>query len=141
MKIAIFSDNFYPELSGISDSIIASGQALARRGHEIIYFAPRYSAADYALVNRQDNDSSFGENIFVHRFSSFPFPAPTKQGRLVIPTLWRWLNLKKYHFDVIHTQDFFGVGLEALMASKMLKIPMVGTSHTPYNRIYRLWRV
>jgi len=32
MKIAIFSDNFYPEMSGISDSIISLAKELAARG-------------------------------------------------------------------------------------------------------------
>jgi len=42
MKIAIYSDNFFPELSGISDTIIASGKELARRGHLVNYFVPKY---------------------------------------------------------------------------------------------------
>jgi UDP:flavonoid glycosyltransferase YjiC (YdhE family) len=42
MKIASFSENVYPELSGISDSIIALARELAGRGHEIHFFVPRY---------------------------------------------------------------------------------------------------
>ena len=47
MKIAFFADNFYPELSGIADSILLTGVELAKRGHEIHYFVPKYSQKDY----------------------------------------------------------------------------------------------
>ena len=37
VKIAYFSDNFYPEISGISDSIVTTGEELRKRGHEVMY--------------------------------------------------------------------------------------------------------
>ncbi len=46
MRIAFFSDNFYPELSGISDSILESGIALAARGHQIEFIVPAYYRND-----------------------------------------------------------------------------------------------
>ena len=54
MRIAMFTDNFYPELSGISDSIMTTGYELARRGHEVAYYAPRYSTQDYEAMRLPD---------------------------------------------------------------------------------------
>ncbi len=131
MKIAIFSDNFYPELSGIADSIISLARCLAKRGHEVLFCAPRYSRKNYRLVNRPPGEPALGERVRVRRFASLPYPGPTGQSRLVLPTGLRWLWLKGFKPDLIHTQLFFGVGLEALVAARRLKVPLVGTSHTP----------
>jgi glycosyltransferase involved in cell wall biosynthesis len=137
MRIAIFSDNFYPELSGITDSILMTGRNLAKRGHQIDFYAPAYSKQNYELINSKVKDEDLGKNINVHRFFSFPFPTPTRQGRLVWPTFWRWTEMKKNMPDIIHTHLFFGCGLEALSAAKHLNRPLVGTSHTPINEFVR----
>ena len=36
----MFADNFYPELSGIADTILITGTELAKMGHEITFFVP-----------------------------------------------------------------------------------------------------
>ena len=139
MRIAIFSDNFYPELSGITDSITALGKELAKRGHAVQYYAPYYSKRDYERVGLREKDAEFGERIGVTRFWSFPAHAPSGQGRGVIPTPWHWLGAKAFRPDIIHTQLFYGTGLEALIAARLLKIPLVGTNHTAvkaYSQFY-----
>lgn len=130
MRIAIFSDNFYPELSGISDSLISLAKELARRGHFVNFYVPEYSSKDYAIANLKKKEINLGEKIKVSRFFSFHYPTPTKQGRMVLPCGLRTLSIKKFNPDIIHSQHFFGVGLEALIASKFLKKPFIGTNHT-----------
>lgn len=130
MRIAIFSDNFYPELSGISDSLISLAKELARRGHFVNFYVPEYSSRDYAIANLKKEEIELGEKITINRFSSLHYPTPTKQGRMVLPWGLRSLSIKKFNPDVIHSQHFFGVGLEALIASNILKKPLIGTNHT-----------
>jgi len=131
MRIAFFCDNFYPELSGISDSIIASAQELAKRGHTVHFFVPKYSEKDFKIAGiNSKREIDLDNGVEITRFAAFPYPAPTNQGRMVIPTGLRWLKIKKFKPDIIHSHLFFGVGLEALMAAKILKVPFVGTNHT-----------
>jgi len=137
MKIAVFSDNFYPELSGITDSIMSSAKELGRLGHEIDFYAPRYSEKDFSMIGVSFKEPDLGENVRFHRMCSFPYPAPTKQARMVIPTFLRWMSMKENKPDIIHSHLFFGVGMEALAASKFLKVPMVGTSHTPISEFLK----
>lgn len=130
MRIAVFSDHFYPELGGIQDSIEALAAALAGRGHRVDFYAPRYSAADYRRGAAPRDDPDLGPNVRIFRLPSLPFPSSTAQSRLVLPRPWAWLRLLgASRPDVIHTQTFFGVGLEALTAGKLLNIPVVGTNH------------
>ncbi len=131
MKIAIFSDNFYPEMSGVTDSIVTLAKNLSKLGHEVVFFVPKYATKDFLIIGVEDKEIDLGPKIKVVRFGASPYRTSTGQGRMVLPTFWRWLKVKKGKVDIIHTQDFFGAGLEALIAAKLLRIPLVGTNHTP----------
>jgi glycosyltransferase involved in cell wall biosynthesis len=134
MKIAIFSDFFYPELSGVTDSITLLGAALADLGHSVMFVVPRYGKQDYKILNESGEKAPGEKNIFVERLPSIHYPySSTKQSRLT-PPLGRgiWL-MKRFAPDIIHTHSPFGPGLEALLASKIFHKPLVGTNHTPYS--------
>jgi glycosyltransferase involved in cell wall biosynthesis len=138
MKIAIYSDNFYPEMSGISDSIIALAQDLSRRGHKVNFYAPRYSKKNFRISKLEPKELDLGKNIEIFRLPSIPYPStPTKQGRIALPILSSYRHLKKFDPDVIYTQDFFFAGIEALVISKLLKKPLVGTNHTPISEFLK----
>lgn len=130
MKIGIFSDNFYPEMSGITDSIITLVKNLVKYNHQVVFFVPEYKEKDFKVIDAEFREIDLGPNVKVVRFFALPYPLSTGQGRLVLPTIWRWWRVKKEKLDIIHTQDFFGMGIEALIAAKLLKIPLVGTNHT-----------
>lgn len=130
MKIAIFSDNFYPEISGISDSVISLAKELAGRGHEIRFYVPRYPKRCHTKVGLECKEIDLGKNISIERLFSVPYPSGTGQGRAVIPNPFAAFNVRKFNPDVIHTQLFFGAGLFALWSAKILKKPLVGTNHT-----------
>lgn len=144
MKIAFFTDNFCPELSGISDSIIATGTELARRGHQIKYFAPRYSKRGYQLAGATRQELDLGPNVKIHRMLSLPYKSPTLQGRAAIPNLLRGF-FSKDKFDIIHSQSFFSSGVDALCLSKIKHTPLIGTNHTliesfiNYSPIHSQW--
>lgn len=133
MKIAIFSDFFYPEISGISDSVILLGQELAKRGHTVMFVVPWYAKSDYRVAGLKPGDN-FGPNIIMKRLPSIGIPfSPTKQMRtplfLGLGIYWLW----KFKPDVIHTHSPLSPGYEAWLASKLFKIPFVGTNHTPMS--------
>ncbi len=137
MKIAMFSDNFYPELSGISDSIVMSARELASLGHEVVIYAPRYSKRDFLRYNVLGEEVDLGEHVKIRRLFSMPYPGATQQSRLAFLTFLRWISLSGEWPDIIHTHLFFGVGFEGLIASRMLGVPLVGTSHTPIVEFMR----
>jgi glycosyltransferase involved in cell wall biosynthesis len=130
MRIAMFSDNFYPELSGISDSIMTTGRELARRGHEVAYYGPRYSAQDFAAMNLPDV-ATIGPGTSIHRLPSVRFKSGTGTSQAAIPVLAAHSSLRRFNPDIIHFHHIFGAGLEAIMESRLLKKPLVETNHTP----------
>lgn len=140
MKIAIFSDNFYPELSGISDSIILLARELAKLNHEINFYVPEYGAKNYQALNESGQEPDLGSKIKIKRLFSLPAPFINDYARIVIPAPWRRL-FNDFKPDIIHTQLFFGVGLEALAAAKLNKIPLIGTNHTAISEFVKLMPV
>ena len=137
MRIAMFSDNFYPELSGIADSIILVARELARRGHRIHIYAPRYTRANHELLGLPSTEINLGDCISVTRLASLPYPTGTGQGRMVVPTGVRWRLLRRFCPDVVHVHLPFGLGLEGMLAARILGKPLVGTNHTPLTEFLR----
>ena len=137
MKIGIFSDNFYPELSGIADSITSLSKELVKQNDTVEFYAPRYSPQNFAVAKLSVGEIDLGANIHVTRLPSISYPTPTMQGRIAF---WNKSILKAFqnkNIDVIHTQLFFGVGLMALRASRLFKKPLVGTNHTAITEFAR----
>jgi 1,2-diacylglycerol 3-alpha-glucosyltransferase len=138
MKIAIFSDNFYPEISGISDSIIMLAKELVQMGHEVHFFGAKYSKKDFKKASMPYEELDLGEKVKVHRFWSLPMlGSPTGQSRVVIPFGLRLLKFRKEKFDIVYTQSPYGCGMEALFMSRMFGIPLIGTNHTPVTEFTR----
>jgi len=131
MRIAMFTDYFYPELGGIQDSIATISRSLGRRGHQVDIYAPRYAARDYRRIGAAVRERDLGANVRVRRRPSLPFPSSTRQSRaaLLSPIAWAVLACRAKP-DVIHAHSFFGVGLEALLNGICLGIPVIGTNHT-----------
>jgi len=131
MKIAVFTDYFFPELGGIQDSIAITARSLGLRGHTIDIHAPRYAAGDYRRVNATVRDHDLGANVRIHRSVSLPFPSSTRQSRVALPSPLVLAALSgPARPDIIHTHSFFGIGLEAVLAGAVFGIHVVGTNHT-----------
>ncbi|MGA9855570.1 MAG: glycosyltransferase [Gammaproteobacteria bacterium] len=129
MRIAVFTDNFYPEIGGIQDSIRTTVRALGTRGHEIMVFAPAAAERDYRRANLPVGEPEFGANVTVRRLFSVPMPSSSQQSRIVIPIGQSWRELAEFQPDIVHTHSFLGVGLEGLWSARRFGVPVVGTNH------------
>lgn len=129
MRIAVFTDSFYPELGGIQDSVLSECRELGKRGHQVVIFAPRAGRQDFTLAGVPEQEADMGENVQVRRLFSLPIPSSTGQSRLLVPTGRRWRQLRPFAPDIIHTHTFLGAGREALSAARHLGVPVVGTNH------------
>jgi 1,2-diacylglycerol 3-alpha-glucosyltransferase len=132
VRIAFFSDNFYPEISGIADAILSLASELEKRGHAVCFVSPHYTEANFAKANVFLKAPPGVKREQIKTLPSIPYlGSPTSQGRIAIPIGFSYSFIKKFKPDVLHVQSPFGVGLEALLIAKILKIPVVGTNHTP----------
>ncbi len=119
MKIAMFTETWFPQVNGVVSSTSWFVDELVRQGHEVEIFAPAPGESSY-------------NGVPVHRFKSFAF-RPYPEFRATLPPVRINRLVKGKGFDVIHTHGPFSMGLAGLYAARRNKIPVVSTFHTPIS--------
>lgn len=122
MNIGIFTDSYFPQVSGVATSIKTLKEDLERKGHQVYIFTTTDPGVDKDKVE---------PNIF--RFASIPFISFTDR-RIAVRGLFHALEVaKELDLDIVHTQTEFSMGWIGKFVAKNLKIPCVHTYHTMYE--------
>jgi glycosyltransferase involved in cell wall biosynthesis len=123
MRVALFSEVYWPMVSGVGVTLLRLTKALEQRGHVV-----RVYTASYALPQGQSDRPE------VHRSPSVPlFLYPDVQWafprqRDIVD------DLGEFSPDVVHVATEFAVGLAGLKAARQLKLPVVASAHTDYDK-------
>ncbi len=121
MRIGMFTDSYFPQVSGVSTSIRILKEELEAKGHEVIIFTTTDPNA------REDE-----KNII--RLTSIPFLS-FRDRRIAVKGMNRALKeAKKQKIDIVHTHTEFSLGLTGKFVGYMLQIPTVHTYHTMYEK-------
>ena len=127
MKILIVSESYWPNLDGgaIAQRMLAHG--LSKDGHDIEVWAPGKYYHSY-----QEKDGK----ILVYRERSFVVPQ-NKRYRFSLWPFWHGISIvRKVRPNIIHIHAPSEIGLAAIIAAKIYKIPIVITNHVmPENLI------
>lgn len=123
MKIAIFSDTFFPQFNGVTTTVFQSAKSLIKQGHEVVIFTLSPDAKKY----EEENDNL--KIISLPNIPALIYPSL----RFTLPFGFSLNKMRKFKPDIIHSHTPFAVGMEAVMCSKLFKIPLVGTHHTFYD--------
>lgn len=122
MNIGIFTDTYYPQVSGVATSIKTLRRQLERLGHTVYVFT---------TTDPNVEKNVYEPNIF--RFSSVPFISFTDR-RIAVRGVFQALQVaRELNLDIVHTQTEFSLGLIGKFVAKNLKIPCVHTYHTMYE--------
>lgn len=122
MKIAMFSDTYEPQVSGVATSLKILSEELIRQGHEVYIFTT------------SDPDANDSGKFNIYRIASIPFLFFTDR-RVVIGGMQKAYHIcKKLGIELVHTHTEFGMGLIGKYVSYRLKIPSVHTYHTMYDK-------
>ncbi len=119
MKIAVFSDSWFPYISGVVYSISIFREELQKQGHEVFIFAPAYKGQKPE------------EGVF--RFPAIPAPT-NAEFALALPFSYRVGRLlKELEIDIVHCHSPFLLGGLGARWARKLGIPLVFTHHTLYD--------
>ncbi|KRK59286.1 glycosyltransferase family 4 protein [Lentilactobacillus hilgardii] len=122
MNIGIFTDTYFPQVSGVATSIKTLKNELEREGNQVYIFTTTDPHVDKDTYER---------NIF--RFSSIPFISFTDR-RIAVRGLFQAYEIaKELNLDIVHTQTEFSMGMIGKFVAKNLNIPCVHTYHTMYE--------
>lgn len=119
MKIGMFTDTYFPQVSGVSTSIKLLAEELRKRGHEVVIFTTT------------DPHAKAEANIV--RVPSIPFISFSDR-RIAYGGFDRCLKIaRNMDLDIIHTHTEFSMGLAGKYVASRLKIPTLHTYHTMYE--------
>lgn len=122
MNIGLFTDTYFPQISGVATSIKTLKDTLEAKGHSVYIFTTTDPKVDKTTEE---------PNVF--RFTSVPFVSFTDR-RIAVRGLFQALETaKELDLDVIHTQTEFSMGMFGKFVAKNLDIPCVHTYHTMYE--------
>lgn len=122
MNIGIFTDTYYPQVSGVATSIKTLKNQLERQGHNVYIFTTTDPNVEKNVYER---------NLF--RFASIPFISFTDRRIAVRGLFQAYQVAKELSLDIVHTQTEFSMGMIGKFVAKMLKIPCLHTYHTMYE--------
>ncbi|MGR3742060.1 glycosyltransferase family 4 protein [Companilactobacillus sp. DQM5] len=122
MNIGIFTDTYFPQVSGVATSILTLKNDLERKGHSVYIFTTTDPHVSKDMIE---------PNVF--RLPSVPFISFTDR-RIAISGLFHAVEIaKELELDIVHTQTEFSVGMIGKYVANRLKIPCVHTYHTMYE--------
>lgn len=121
MRIGLFTDTYFPQVSGVATSIKTLKTELEKLGHTVFIFTTT------------DKDVNRYEDWDIIRLPSVPFFA-FKDRRVAFAGFSDALKIaKRYQLDLIHTHTEFSLGILGVEVARALKLPVVHTYHTHYE--------
>lgn len=121
MRIGLFTDTYFPQVSGVATSIRTLKTELEKLGHTVFIFTTT------------DEDVNRYEDWDIIRIPSVPFFA-FKDRRVAYAGFTDALKIaSRYKLDMIHTHTEFALGILGKMVARELGIPVVHTYHTQYE--------
>ncbi|MGH7497466.1 MAG: glycosyltransferase family 4 protein, partial [Gemmatimonadales bacterium] len=123
LRIALFSEVYWPMVSGVGVTLQRLTDALRVRGHEVRVYSATYPLS----VGQLDRPE-------VHRSPSVPlFLYPDVQW--AFPRLREVMDdLSRFGPDVVHLATEFSLGVAGIKSARQLDLPIIASAHTDYDQ-------
>ncbi len=125
MRIGLFTESYDPVINGVSTSVKTLAMELAKAGHDPVIVAPHHP--------QFEDTASAADGITVLRLPSWRTPFNPQNPFAYPPMGSVPAALRNVRFDVIHTQQPFGMGRHGRASSRRLRVPLISTFHTMYT--------
>lgn len=122
LRIGLFTDVYYPFISGVVVAVDTLRKALEEQGHKVYIISINNDLKNNKYIKKGNCIKIPGTPIGVMDFS-FRFTYPYKSIKYI----------KDLKLDLIHSHTEFSMGMFAKSIAKKLNIPMVQTFHTLYE--------
>ena len=123
MRIAIFSEVYWPMVSGVGVTLLRLVRALEGRGHVVRVYSASYPLPP-GTADRPEVHRSPGVPLFLYPDVQWAFP---RQREIVA-------DLAAFRPDVVHLATEFALGRAGLKAAQQLDLPIIASAHTDYQK-------
>lgn len=130
MRIAYFSEVYWPMVSGVSNTLRRTVDWLDRHGHAVRVYAPTYPLPA-GTSDRPEVRRSPSRALVLDRAVQWARP---KHGEIIA-------DLRAFRPDVVHVLTEFAMGNAGVRAATGLGIPLVASAHTDYERYAPLYHL
>lgn len=120
MKIGLFTDAYYPIISGVSISVDALSKELTKLGHEVV------------IITNDHDHANLEENVIRFEGKRLPMKGLCEY-RIGKVTKHKINEIGELNFDIIHCHTEFTMGRLGRKSAKKFNIPVVHTYHTMYE--------
>ncbi len=121
MKVAIFTETYFPFISGVVTHIKTLKESLEHAGHEVLIV----TTSPKAVCHYVKDGVLYCPAIPLKRIYGYGLSNPVNIQRLRI--------IQDFDPDIIHIHTEFSMGIFAQFAARKLKKPIVYTLHTMYD--------
>jgi phosphatidylinositol alpha 1,6-mannosyltransferase len=123
VRIALFSEVYWPMVSGVGVTLLRLTEALQNRGHSVRVYSATYPLPP-GHPDRPEVHRSPSVPLFLYPDVHWAFP----RLRDVVE------DLARFRPDVVHVATEFSLGIAGLKAARQLGIPVVASAHTDYDK-------
>jgi glycosyltransferase involved in cell wall biosynthesis len=128
MRIAIFSEVYWPMVSGVGLTLRRLVRGLEARGHAVRVYSATYPGPGAAP---RELHASPSVPLFLYPDVQWAFPR--------LPDIAA--DLAAFRPDVVHVATEFAMGLAGVRAAGRLGVPVVASAHTDYERYAARYRL
>src|SRR6476661_10320964 len=123
MRIALFSEVYWPMVSGVGVTLLRLTDALQARGHAVRVYSATYPPPP-GQADRPEVHRSPSVPFYLYPDVQWAFP---RQRDIVE-------DLEAFHPDVVHVATEFSLGIAGVKAAKQLDLPIIASAHTDYDQ-------
>lgn len=123
MRIALFSEVYWPMVSGVGVTLVRLVDALRARGHQVRVYSASYDLPP-GVLDRPEAHRSASIPLFLYPDVQWAFP----RTRAVLE------DIRAFAPDVIHVATEFAMGVTGLKVARQLGVPVVASAHTDYEK-------
>ncbi|MBQ0051539.1 MAG: glycosyltransferase [Treponema sp.] len=134
MKIAMFTDAYYPRINGVTVSVHSYATELTKLGHEVTVVCLEYTELQQKNSLFDEKSSDNRSPFKIVRIPSMPLIF-SKEDRMVRLDKWYRVKraMKKFQPDVIHINSEGSVGYLGAIYAHHKHVPFVYTFHTMWE--------
>ena len=123
MRIALFSEVYWPMVSGVGVTLLRLTDALQARGHAVRVYSATYPPPP-GQADRPEVHRSPSVPFFLYPDVQWAFP---RQRDIVD-------DLQAFRPDVVHVATEFSLGIAGVKAARQLDLPIIASAHTDYDQ-------